>query len=49
MDSEKQSAGFEGGGGWKVGGTRWWVLERAQIAWNNGCGAKIMNTVTLKK
>ena len=36
--------------GWRVGswGTRWWVLERARIAWSTGCGAKIMNTVMLK-
>ena len=33
---------------WKVGGTRWWLLERAQIAWSTGCGAKTMNNVTLK-
>ena len=49
MDSDKQSEGFEGVEGWEVGGTRWWVLERAQIAWSTGCGAKTMNTVTLKK
>ena len=48
MDSEKQSEGFEGAGV-KVGGTRWWVLERARIAWSTGCGAKTMNTVMLKK
>ena len=49
MDSEKQPEGFEGAGGWEVGGTRWWVLGRARIAWSTGCGAKTMNTVTLKR
>ena len=48
MDSEKQSGGFEVAGRWKVGGTRWWVLEWARIAWSTGCGAKIMNIVMLK-
>ena len=33
----------------EVRGTRWWVLERARIAWSTGCGAKTMNTVTLKR
>ena len=47
MDSEKQPEGFEGGG--EVGGTRWWVLWRARIAWSTGCGAKTMNSVTLKR
>ena len=37
------------GRGWKVGGTRWWVLGRARIAWSTGCGEKTMNTVTLKR
>ena len=31
MDSEKQPEGFEGAVGWEVGGTRWWVLGRAQM------------------
>ena len=48
MDSEKQPEGFEGAGGCEVGGTRWWVLGRAQIAWSTGCGEKTMKTVTLK-
>lgn len=34
--------------GWEVGGTRWWVLERARIAWSTGCSTKTMNTLTLK-
>ena len=34
--------------GWEVGGTRWWVLERARIAWSIGCGTKTMNTDMLK-
>ena len=49
MDSEKQSEGFEEAGGWEVGGTRWWVFERARIAWSTGCSAKTMDTVTLKR
>ena len=28
------------GGGWEIGGARWWVLWRAHIAWSTGCGAK---------
>ena len=36
------------GQAWEVGGARWWVLERARIAWSTGCGEKTMNTVTLK-
>ena len=40
---------LKGRGRWEVGGTRWWVLERAQIAWSTGCDAKTMNTATLKK
>ena len=36
------------GRGWEGGGTRWWVLGRAQIAWRTGCGEKTMNTVMLK-
>ena len=47
MASEKQPEGFEGAGQ-EGGGTRWWVLGRAQIAWSTGCGEKTMNTVTLK-
>ena len=35
-------------GVWGVGGTRWWVLERAQSAWSTGCGTKTMNSVMLK-
>ena len=30
---------------WEVGETRWWVLERAWIAWSTGCGTKTMNSV----
>ena len=37
------------GQGWEVGGTRCWELGRAWIAWSTGCGAKTMNTVTLKR
>ena len=48
MDSEKQPEGFEGAR-WEGGGTRWWVLGRAQIAWSTGCGEKTMNTVMLKR
>ena len=47
MDSEKQSDGFEEVGVWEVGGTRWWVLERARTAWSTGCGTKTMNTVMM--
>ena len=39
---------LKGWGGWEVGGTRWWVLGRAHIAWSTGCGTKTMNSVTLK-
>ena len=49
MDSEKQSEGFEGAGGGRLGGARWWVLRRAHIAWSTGCGERTMNTVTLKR
>ena len=35
------------GPGWEVEGARWWVLGR--IAWSTGCGAKTMNTITLKR
>ena len=28
---------------------KWWVLRRAGMAWSTGCGAKTMNTVTLKE
>ena len=34
--------------GWEVGGAGWWVLRRSCIAWSTGCGAKTMNSVTLK-
>ena len=49
MDSEKQPEGFEGAGGGRLGGTKWWVLGRARITWSTGCGAKTMDTVTLKR
>ena len=37
------------GRGVEVGRSRWWVIWRAWIAWSTGCGAKTMNTDTLKR
>ena len=44
-----QESDLKGRGAWEIGGTRWWVLRRAWIAWSTGCGAKTMNTVMLKR